>query len=73
MGRITYEQVTGFDKEYPYKDKKSYVLTSKALKNDNNALFYNDIDSLIDELKAQDCKNVWIMGGAKTCRGFLVI
>ena len=71
MGRVTYEQVIGFEGEYPYKNKKSYVLTSKTFENDNKASFYSDANSIIDELKEQNCKNVWIMGGAKTCSSFL--
>jgi dihydrofolate reductase len=62
MGKKTYEQILTFGK-WPYPEKKSYVLTTKDLKEDENVEFNNDAISLVKELKKKEGKDIWLIGG----------
>jgi dihydrofolate reductase len=62
MGRKTYEQVLTFG-DWPYSDKKSYVCTSKKLKEDSNVEYCSDAIKLVKDLKSKDGKDIWLVGG----------
>ncbi len=68
MGYKTYHQVTTqlAPDDYPYKDKKSYVFTSKDLKDEKDIFFVNDsVVNTINNLKNNgDEGDIWINGGA---------
>lgn len=67
LGRTTYDQVTQelSPANYPYEDVKSYVMTSKPFKGQDNLIPTNEnIINLIKTLKAQSGKAIWIVGGA---------
>ena len=69
MGRKTYEKVLSFGIEFPHNDKKSYVLSKTINGNEGNLQFYNDsIDSLIEKLKSEKGKNIFIDGGAEVVK-----
>ncbi|WP_088071904.1 dihydrofolate reductase family protein [Gottfriedia luciferensis] len=71
MGRKTYDKVLTFG-EYPYKDKKSYVFTTKQKENDVNVEFIStDIMPFIENLKKVDGKDIWLVGGAELTKFFL--
>ncbi|MBP9477222.1 MAG: dihydrofolate reductase [Sebaldella sp.] len=73
MGRKTYDQVLTFG-EWGYKAKKTYVLTSKPreTKNDLEIEFINeDLNSLVNRLKAKAKLDIWLLGGAKIVNEFL--
>ena len=64
MGRTTYEQILTFG-EYPYKGSKGYVYTSKDTDNNEDVVFTKDKpEELIDRLKKNDGKNIWVVGGS---------
>jgi len=63
MGRKTYEQVLGFG-DWPYSGKKSYVCTSKKLKEDENVEYCSDAVKLVNDLKKNEGKDIWLIGGA---------
>lgn len=68
MGYSTYRQVTeelSVD-NWPYNDKKVYVITHRNLANPYNVEFYQgDIIELINSLKLSAQKNIWLVGGSK--------
>lgn len=68
MGWRTYHQVTTelVPGDWPYKGKQSYVITHRALENEPGICFYNgDLGELIEKLKKETGKNIWICGGAE--------
>jgi len=66
MGRKTYEIVLSFGVGFPHADKKSYILTRTSRDTEANVNFFNgNINTLIDDLKKTDGKNIFIDGGAK--------
>ena len=66
MGRKTYEKILSMG-PYPHPGIKSYVLSKSREGNDENVEFYNgDLKLLIQNLKAQNGKNIFIDGGAET-------
>ena len=67
QGYTTYAQVIGWEIDFPYADKKNYVLTRKqGLKPSEYVEFIseNHID-FIKELKKQDGKDIWLIGGGQ--------
>lgn len=68
MGYSTYRQVIeelSVD-NWPYKNVKVIVLTHRKLENPYGVTFYQgDINALINELKKQTKKNIWLVGGSK--------
>lgn len=66
MGRKTYDIVLSFGVGFPHEDKKCYILTRVSRATEANVTFYNDkINTLIDDLKKTDGKNIFIDGGAE--------
>ncbi len=68
MGYNTYHQVVTelAVGNYPYKGKKSYVLTRKNIENEEEIFFVNkSVAELLGELKSNgDEGDIWINGGA---------
>ncbi|HBH47016.1 MAG TPA: dihydrofolate reductase [Bacteroidales bacterium] len=74
MGRKTYDEIMGFDVDWPYKDYKTFVLTSqsdfKVLTTETYVL--NAINApIIEQLKSASSKNIWIVGGSKVIAQFI--
>ena len=67
MGNKTYQQVLGFDVPYPYTDQTSYIFTrNTALDKDENATFISgNIGEFVRDLKKQDGKDIWLIGGGE--------
>lgn len=67
MGNTTYQQVLSLIKPFPYTDKKNYVLTrNHSLKDDEYASFISSNHAeRIKELKEQDGKDIWLIGGGE--------
>jgi len=64
MGKTTYDQVLTFG-EYPYKGIKNYVFTSESRDNRDDVIFINEnVKELIDKLKRETGKSIWVIGGA---------
>jgi dihydrofolate reductase len=74
MGRRTYEEILGFDVDWPYPHYNTFVVTSNSsfkAKTKNTNILYN-IDKLsIASLKSKSKKNIWIVGGGKIITAFL--
>ena len=67
LGYNTYSQIRNelSPDNWVYKDLKSYVLTSKEIKDTSNIRYVNmNIKELINKLQKEEGKNVWICGGA---------
>lgn len=67
MGNTTYQQVLGFDVPYPYPDKQSYVFTrDTTLTTDENVAFVSqNIPTFLQDLKQQEGKDIWLVGGGE--------
>ena len=71
MGKKTYDQVLTFG-AYPYKDKKSYVLThNDTPNNDENVQLVNNVEKLTKTLFTGTGSNVWLVGGAEIIATFM--
>ncbi|GBO51644.1 dihydrofolate reductase [Pseudanabaena sp. lw0831] len=71
IGRITYEQILTFG-EYPYAGKQGFVFSRTMRRDhDENVNFVaGDLVSFVKNLKLQNGKDIWLVGGAaiaKTC------
>ncbi|HWI46812.1 MAG TPA: dihydrofolate reductase family protein [Rummeliibacillus sp.] len=73
MGRKTYDWVVqNTNGDFPYKDEKCYVFTRSPLENNENVQFVNeDVVSFTKELKKNDGKNIWLVGGGELIHSFL--
>jgi len=65
LGKRTYDWIKRLDlEEFPYKDKNCYVFTRSSLEDTDDVTFIRtDIGGFIDELKKQNGKNIWLVGG----------
>ena len=70
MGKTTYDQVLEF-REYPYKDKKSFVFTRTSENSDDNVEFVSDIEKFVKDGFPGAGENIWLVGGAKIIASFL--
>lgn len=65
MGHNTYREILGFGIPFPFPDKKNYVLT-KSLKPDTEFVsFVSDIEPVVEKLKKDQGKDVWLIGGGQ--------
>ena len=67
MGMTTYNQLITVlsPNEWVYKDMRCYVFTHQIMPENENVNFISgDIMELIQDLKKQEGKNIWICGGA---------
>jgi dihydrofolate reductase len=71
MGSRTYEQALSFG-EWPYPNKKSYVITGRQLgaKPDPSIEFYSgDLTELVAAIK-QTGRDIWLVGGSQLLASF---
>ena len=68
LGKKTYDQVLTFG-DYPYKDKKSFVLTSSGNPNENNIEFVSDIKNLVSDITKYG--DAWLVGGGEVISSFM--
>lgn len=74
MGRTTYEQVVNelSPDTWVYEGKKCYVATRKKYESDKRAEFISDdIVEFIKNLKIQEGKDIWLIGGSKLVDQFI--
>jgi len=72
MGRTTYEWMARQEMDWPYKDQRSIVVTSRDIDSRyGNVELRSDIDALIAELRALDDGDVWMLGGGKLQMAFI--
>ena len=74
MGRTTYEQVINelSPDNWVYEGKKCYVATTKGYDFDDRAEFISeDIAGFVKNLKKQQGKDIWLIGGGKLIDAFV--
>lgn len=71
MGRKAYE-VTMSLGDYLFKDKITYVCTSKSLEVEDYIYTTNEeVDVLVERLKSESGKNIWLFGGSELIDSFI--
>lgn len=74
MGRKTYNEILGFEVEWPYQGINSYVVTTsqnfKPTTPDTFSLS-TDLNDFIDNLKLEGKKDIWLIGGGELIASFL--
>ena len=72
MGRTTYEWMAREGMDWPYKEQRSIVVTSRAIDTSfGNVELRSDVDGLVAELRALDDGDVWMLGGGKLQMAFI--
>ena len=73
MGNKTYDWIIRHETgEIPYKNKECYVFTKSSIEDTEDVKFINDdIVSVINKLKYQEGRNIWIVGGGELLQYFL--
>ncbi|WP_414573933.1 dihydrofolate reductase family protein [Nostoc sp. CCY 9925] len=72
LGSKTYELGLSFD-QWPYPDKKSFVLTQRDLKCDREeVVFISDtVNNALASIEKEGFKNIWLVGGGALINSFL--
>lgn len=66
MGGRTYHGLSCMDILWPYKDKKTFVVSHKAIDTSENIEFITDnIIERISDLKNRSSKDIWLAGGGE--------
>ncbi|MEC5425635.1 dihydrofolate reductase family protein [Virgibacillus sp. C22-A2] len=73
IGKKTYDWIIKHETgDFPYKNKECYVFTRSSIKDNEDVSFINeDIASFTDQLKNQEGKNIWIVGGGELLQSFV--
>lgn len=72
MGRVTYDWIMAHENEFPYKDKKCYVFSRTNKKDNDDVTFIKGyVAQFTNEIKKEDGKNIWIVGGAELLVNFI--
>jgi len=68
QGNRTYEQVLGWEIDFPYKGKKNYVLTNDPVtKESDNVEFIPERHfETITRIKESEGKDIWLIGGGQS-------
>ena len=67
QGNSTYQQIIGWDLEFPYKEKRNYVITRNSSLEDTDDVTFiseNHIERVKD-LKSEAGKDIWLIGGGE--------
>lgn len=73
MGANTYRQILTFGK-WPYTNRKSYVISHQKLdqpKKANIEFYSGDLAKLVEQIKTESKKDIWLVGGAKLLSSFM--
>ena len=74
MGKNTYNEILGFGVEWPYMGMDSYIATTDKefqASTPETYIVSNNIADLINKLKLQSHKDIWLIGGGKLITHFL--
>lgn len=72
MGNNTMKAVLGFDVPFPYEGKTVYVVTRNPDDYEHEKVTYiSNWQEKIDELRATDGPNIWLIGGGQLNASFL--
>ena len=66
MGWNTYHQIVTelSPEEWAYDELTSYIITHRELPSTNKLIFTNNTCAIVNQLKQEQGKNIWICGGA---------
>lgn len=70
-GRRTYDWVVEREGAFPYQEQTCYVFTHSPGEESQVKFVNEDIKLFGDKLKAQDGKNIWLIGGSQLLHQFL--
>ncbi|MGD0816950.1 MAG: dihydrofolate reductase family protein [Methanomassiliicoccales archaeon] len=71
MGRRTYDQLLGMG-DFPYRGKECYVFSRSVMGGDDNVEFVNKpVNEFVEELKASEGNDIWLVGGSELIWHFL--
>lgn len=74
MGRSTYEEILGFDIEWPYGNCETYVISSDselAISTENTKVLSDLSIENVKAIKKAANKDLWLVGGGKVISEFL--
>ncbi len=72
MGRSTYDWLANEGSPWPYGDNRVIVVTSHPIPDPKGPLeTRSDVDALIEELRALDDGDVWMLGGGRLQMAFM--
>lgn len=75
MGRKTYDEIIGMDMEWPYDNLKCYVFSNDHKvppSTPQTSIVNGFIPEIIDKIKTQSQKDIWLIGGGQLVAEFLV-
>jgi dihydrofolate reductase len=71
MGNGTYQEICSFDIDWPYKDKATFVLSRRSDNlppKANVSYLTENVLEKIRQIKYQEGKDIWLLGGGQTIR-----
>ncbi|OIK09265.1 dihydrofolate reductase family protein [Bacillus sp. MUM 13] len=73
IGKRTYDWIMKYEKgQFPYKNKDCYVFSRSQFEDTNDVKFVNEgIVNFTNNLKKEEGKNIWIVGGGDLLHTFL--
>ena len=72
MGRSTYDWMVKNVPDWPYKEQRSIVVTSRPIDNPVGPVeIRSDVEALIAELRGLDDGDVWMLGGGQLQMAFI--
>ncbi len=74
MGKNTYNEILSFGFDWPYKGIESYVAASDPkfeIKSPDTFLVNGSLANLVERLKQEKGKDIWLVGGGKLITSFL--
>ena len=74
MGRNTYEEILSFGVDWPYAECDTSIFTSNTklkIQTPKTTLLHSLDHNVIEQLKANSKKDIWIVGGGSLISGFI--
>ncbi|MFZ4582383.1 MAG: dihydrofolate reductase family protein [Paludibacter sp.] len=74
MGRKTYEVLLGFGFDWPYLNKKTYIVsrnTELIISTPNTFLVNDELSAFTHQIKLSNSKNCWLVGGGELVHFYL--
>ena len=74
MGRKTYDQVLGFDVDWPYPDRDTVIITSDPHfepRTPRTRIVSDNIISELEKIKTKTQRDIWVVGGAILVRSLM--